>query len=160
MVHANLVSTMSEIVPSRSKSGGRQRGTPNRVTADIRQALRELAEGNAHRVQEWLDRVAESDPAEALRLWLALLRFVTPMLQAAAIVDLTPPKSTRQVQMRLAAQMTDEELTDVIVQSRQAAALARQGVKTKDELVRRLAAPVTAIVPAPTVELSAEEMLR
>jgi hypothetical protein len=61
-------------------------------------------------VQGWLDRVAESDPAEATRLWLALLRFVTPTLQAAAIADLTKPKS---VQEQLIA-MTNAELLAVI----------------------------------------------
>lgn len=112
MVHANSVGSMSEIVSSRpkqSKSGGRQRGTPNRVTADIRHALRDLAEGNAHLVQGWLDRVAESDPAEALRLWLALLRFVTPTLQAAAIADITPKSTSHRL-----AQLSDEELLAIL----------------------------------------------
>jgi len=99
-----------EPVRKRLKTGGRQSGTPNRVSADLRQALKQLAEGNADRVQEWLDRVAETDPAEALRLWLALLRFVTPTLQAAAIADLTWPKS---VQEQLTA-MTNAELMAVI----------------------------------------------
>lgn len=113
MVHVDLVTAMSEVVvisPKKPKTGGRQRGTPNRVTADIRQALRQLAEGNADLVQGWLDRVAETDPAEAVRLWLALLRFVTPTLQAAAIADLTKPKSK---QARLNA-LTDEELMAAI----------------------------------------------
>jgi hypothetical protein len=108
MVHAKMVRAVTEIVPSRPKrpkAGGRQRGTPNRVTTDIRRALRDLAEGNANLVQGWLDRVAENDPAEALRLWLALLRFVTPTLQAAAIADVTP----KSMSHRLAA-MSDDEL--------------------------------------------------
>jgi hypothetical protein len=42
-----------------------------------------------------IDGVAEKDPAEALKLSLALLRFVTPTLQAAAIADITPPKHPR-----------------------------------------------------------------
>jgi hypothetical protein len=63
-------------------------------------------------VQEWLDRVAENDPAEAVRLWVALLRFVTPTLQAASITDVTRSTS---VQAQLCA-MTDAEL-DLIIQS-------------------------------------------
>lgn len=118
------------------KTGGRQKGTANHVTRDIRATLRDLAEGNAVRVQAWLDAVAAKDPGEALKIWLALLRFVTPTLQAAAIADVTP----KSMSHRLAA-MSDEELLEAIVHSPEAAALARQGVKTRDESVRRIAAP-------------------
>lgn len=123
------------------------------MTKDIRQALHDLADGNAHRVQEWLDRVAETDPAEALRLWLGLLRFVTPTLQAAAIADLTPKSPS----LHLAA-LTDEELLEVIVHSPQADALVRNGAKTRDELVGRLAAPATAHELA--ADVSEDELLR
>jgi hypothetical protein len=93
----------------RRKTGGRQKGTPNKVTRDIRGALRHLAEGNADRVQEWLDRVADDDPAEAVRLWLALLRFVTPTLQAAAITDITPKRTSERLAM-----LSEDELLAII----------------------------------------------
>jgi hypothetical protein len=109
---------------------GRPAGAPNKITRDIRAALRDLAEGNADRVQSWLDTVAGQDPAEALRLWLALLRYVTPTLQAAAIADLTPKSDRAQL-----TSMTDEELMEVIVNSQEAAELVKQGVKTKEELL-------------------------
>jgi hypothetical protein len=89
--------------------------------------------------------VAETDPAEAARLWLALLRFVTPTLQAAAIADLTPPKSTRDVQMRL-TQMTDEELMQMTSNSPQGNAVLRQ----------REAAPT----PDPLITADDEDLLR
>jgi hypothetical protein len=41
------------------KSGGRVSGTPNRATSDARQAIASFVDGNAHRLTEWLDRVAE-----------------------------------------------------------------------------------------------------
>lgn len=93
----------------RRKTGGRLKGTPNKVTRDIRAALRDLAEGNAGRVQDWLDRVAADDPAEAVRLWLALLRFVTPTLQAAAIADITPKRKDDQIAM-----LSEDELLAII----------------------------------------------
>jgi hypothetical protein len=104
---------MSEVVINRKreKTGGRQKGTPNRITLDIRAALRDLADNNSDRVQSWLDRVAETDPAAAVRLWLALLRFVTPTLQAAAIADITRSTS-KQAQLNA---MTNEELMAVIL---------------------------------------------
>lgn len=123
MVHGNLVGEMAEVVtnrPKRPKYGGRQQGTPNRVTVDIRRAIRDLAEGYAPRVHEWLDRVAETDPGEATRLWLALLRFVTPTLAAAAIADVTP-KSVHE----RAAMLSDDELMQIILAHKPA--IARSG---------------------------------
>jgi hypothetical protein len=41
------------------KTGGRAPGTPNKATADARQAIAAFVDGNAHRLTEWLDKVAE-----------------------------------------------------------------------------------------------------
>ena len=41
------------------KTGGRVAGTPNKATADARRAIAKFVDGNAHRLTEWLDRVAE-----------------------------------------------------------------------------------------------------
>ena len=38
--------------------GGRAKGTPNKATADARQAIAQFVDGNAHRLTEWLDQVA------------------------------------------------------------------------------------------------------
>lgn len=38
---------------------GRKRGSTNRATADARAAIAEFVDGNAHRLQEWLDAVAK-----------------------------------------------------------------------------------------------------
>ena len=38
--------------------GGRAKGTPNKATADARQAIAQFVDGNAHRLTEWLDAVA------------------------------------------------------------------------------------------------------
>ena len=40
------------------KTGGRVSGTPNKATADARQAIASFVDGNAHRLTEWLDQVA------------------------------------------------------------------------------------------------------
>ena len=96
--------------PRATRYGGRVKGTPNKITRDVRSALRDLAEGNAGEVQDWLDRVAETDPAEAIKLWLALLRYCIPTLSATAIADVTPPK---RVNDQL-AKLSDEELLAII----------------------------------------------
>lgn len=41
------------------KTGGRQAGTPNKATNEARQAIGAFVDGNAHRLTEWLDRVAD-----------------------------------------------------------------------------------------------------
>ena len=41
------------------KTGGRAPGTPNKATQEARQAIGAFVDGNAHRLTEWLDRVAE-----------------------------------------------------------------------------------------------------
>ncbi len=139
----------------RSKTGGRQKGTPNRVTADIRAALRDLAERNADRVQEWLDRVAEDDPAEAIRLYLSLCRYVVPVLSAAAIADVTPKRPIDAL-----SKMTDEELLAHIIDTPEAVMLVTQGsVRSKDDLILHFAMrdPPLAL-PAPDPD--DEELIR
>lgn len=53
--------------------------------ARVRKALTVLAKGNVHRVQAWLDRVADDDPGRAIDLWLKMLKFTVPELRAIAV---------------------------------------------------------------------------
>jgi hypothetical protein len=39
--------------------GGRAPGTPNKATSEARQAIASFVDGNAHRLTEWLEKVAE-----------------------------------------------------------------------------------------------------
>lgn len=41
------------------KGPGRPSGSPNKATSDARQAIAQFVDGNAHRLTEWLDKVAE-----------------------------------------------------------------------------------------------------
>ena len=43
---------------SENIGGGRPKGSPNKATAAVREAIAVFAEGNAHKLQEWLDDVA------------------------------------------------------------------------------------------------------
>ena len=69
-----------------SNNRGRPKGSPNRATADVRAAIATFAEGNAHKLQEWLDRVAEGsegirpDPAKAADLYLRAIEYHIPKL--------------------------------------------------------------------------------
>ena len=46
------------------KGPGRPPGMPNKATADARQAIAHFVDGNAHRLTEWLDRVADGVKVE------------------------------------------------------------------------------------------------
>lgn len=76
---------MIKVEPKRPKTGGRQRGTVNRVTADVRQAIAIFAQENVHRLQEWLERIAEEDPAKAADLFVRVLEYHVPKLARSEV---------------------------------------------------------------------------
>ncbi|HMV30185.1 MAG TPA: hypothetical protein PKE23_12410 [Anaerolineales bacterium] len=59
---------------------GKPKGAINKTTADVRQAIAMLAESSAPKVQEWLQVVANDDPAKALDLWLKMIEYHIPKL--------------------------------------------------------------------------------
>lgn len=75
------------------KTGGRVAGVPNRATAEAREAIARFVDGNAHRLQEWLDRVAdgvkddddkfivEPNPEKAFTLFQSVIEYHVPKLQ-------------------------------------------------------------------------------
>jgi len=48
----------SKVEKTRKKTGGRSVGTPNKSTAMAREAIAQFVEGNAYKMQEWLEQVA------------------------------------------------------------------------------------------------------
>lgn len=60
---------------------GRKKNVPNKVTKLAREVIQEVIDGSASRVQEWLDKVAEKSPKDALAAYTALLEFGVPKLQ-------------------------------------------------------------------------------
>lgn len=67
------------------KLGGRQKGTPNKATVKAREAITDLLNGNAHRVEGWLDAIADTDPKAAIAAFTALLEFGVPKLARTEI---------------------------------------------------------------------------
>lgn len=67
---------------------GRPKGIPNKATKDARQAIAAFVDGNAHRLTEWLDQVAngipEADvkpnPAKAFELFQSVVEYHIPKL--------------------------------------------------------------------------------
>jgi hypothetical protein len=49
---------LSKSVESNLNRAGRPKGVPNKSTAQAREAIAQFVEGNAHKMQEWLEQVA------------------------------------------------------------------------------------------------------
>lgn len=76
---------------------GRPHGIPNKATADVRAAISVFAEANVGKLQEWLDRVAEDDPARAADLFVRVLEYHVPKLARTETtldgkLDVAPPR--------------------------------------------------------------------
>lgn len=75
---------------TRSKTGGRAKGVPNKATVEFRQAVTRVLEDNADNYGKWLKQVAEGygrgddkvmpDPAKALDLVAKLAEYAAPKL--------------------------------------------------------------------------------
>jgi hypothetical protein len=70
---------------NRKKTGGRTKGTPNKVNADIKAKFEQLLQDNLDTLQTDLDRM---QPRWRIHYLLELSRFVLPQLKAQDI-DLT-----------------------------------------------------------------------
>ena len=80
--------------PKQSRKGktnnpnGRPPGTPNKATTEARQAIALFVDQNAHRLANWLDRVADGDPehdqkpnpAKAFELFQSVIEYHVPKL--------------------------------------------------------------------------------
>ena len=66
--------------PPGVRRGGRQKGTPNKATAEARAAFGMVFEKLAPEVEGWILAVAETDPARAAELVLRLAEYFVPKL--------------------------------------------------------------------------------
>lgn len=60
--------------PNQGKRG------PGKATLAAREAIARFVDGNAERLQEWLDRVADENPAEAFKLFQSVVEYHIPKL--------------------------------------------------------------------------------
>jgi hypothetical protein len=78
----------TKVANSRKKVGGRVAGTPNKVTAQAREAIALFVDDNAPRLAQWLDAVANGDPAhdvkpnpaKAFELFQSVIEYHVPKL--------------------------------------------------------------------------------
>ena len=67
------------------RRGGRGRGTPNRTTTDVREAIAKLAGDLGPSLQTWITTVAADDPARAAEIFLRAIEYHIPKLQRSEI---------------------------------------------------------------------------
>jgi hypothetical protein len=64
------------------KSGGRQKGTPNKVTKDVRDFVRELISNNLELIEKDFKKIS---PKERLQLTVGLLQYVIPKMTETSL---------------------------------------------------------------------------
>lgn len=71
------------------KFGGRQKGSPNRTTKEIRNLFQQLLETNFTKLQSDLDKLK---PEQRVKAILELAKFVVPTLKAIDLSTDAPPQ--------------------------------------------------------------------
>src|SRR6185437_5592859 len=59
---------------------GRPKGLPNKATQNAREAIAQFVDGNAHRLVEWLDRIALDSPKDAFNCFQSVVEYHIPKL--------------------------------------------------------------------------------
>jgi hypothetical protein len=59
---------------------GRPKGSANKATAAVREAIARFAENNVGQLQSWLEKTAEKNPDKAADLFLRALEYHIPKL--------------------------------------------------------------------------------
>lgn len=72
----------------RLPNSGRAKGTPNKITRDIRATITLLSQRNVGELEALIDRVAKQDPARAAALHIQILEFNIPKLQRTEMTGL------------------------------------------------------------------------
>ena len=73
----------SKVEKTRNKTGGRTVGTPNKSTALAREAIAKFVDGNADKLQEWLDAIAMNEklgPKVAFDCFMQVAEYHVPKL--------------------------------------------------------------------------------
>ncbi len=60
---------------------GRKAGVPNKVTAQAREAIAAFVDGNAERLNTWLDLIAMESPKDAFICFMSVVEYHIPKLQ-------------------------------------------------------------------------------
>lgn len=93
MSNTNLVKTYRK--PPRAGMG-RPAGVPNKATALAREAIAQFVDGNSHKMQEWLEQVANGVQDEETGKWLVPPNPEKAFAMLQSVVEYHVPKLARQ----------------------------------------------------------------
>jgi hypothetical protein len=100
----------SSFKKGRKPGPGRPAGLPNKATQAAREAIAMFVDGNAHRLQDWLDQVAvgvkndegeyvvEPNPEKAYQLFQSVIEYHVPKLSRSdvtATVSVSPAEALK-----------------------------------------------------------------
>lgn len=71
--------------PNLTAGPGRPKGLPNKATSKAREAIAQFVDNNAHRLEGWLDKIAEKDPKQAFDCFQSVIEYHIPKLARAEI---------------------------------------------------------------------------
>ena len=102
---------MAKFVKGHSKIGGKEKGTPNKTTRELKEIINEIVSGQVPNINPALNEILTKDPDKYLNLLLRLMEFVVakkkditsddqPMQQAVNI-HVTDPKIGEQLKKML-----------------------------------------------------------
>lgn len=63
------------------KTGGRKKGTANKVTKEIKEAYQQLINNNLDNLDTWIKDIAKDNPVKAMELIIKLSDFVLPKMK-------------------------------------------------------------------------------
>ncbi len=67
------------------KVGGRKEGSQNKATTEAREAIARFVDGNASKLQGWLDTIAKESPEKAFTLFQSIIEYHVPKLARSEI---------------------------------------------------------------------------
>lgn len=66
---------------------GRPAGKPNKATQAAREAIALFVDNNTHRLQGWLDAIAQENPEKAFNLFQSVIEYHVPKLARQEIAN-------------------------------------------------------------------------
>ncbi len=79
-----LLDNIIDIMAKGTKTGGRQKGTPNKVTKDLRLLLKDLVTNEIAKAEE---NLAMAEPKERLDFLLKLLPYILPRYESVSYTE-------------------------------------------------------------------------